>query len=84
MLEDKIITLDNGIQYYIFDSVQFEYEKYILCARCDLEKDEIDIQNLLIKKVVLKNDNIAIDDVEEPEKITEVTTLLLKKVQENN
>lgn len=84
MLENKIITLDNGVEYYIFETIEYDFEKYVLCAKCDTKNDTMDTEELLLRKIILNGDNVAIKSIENDEIAKKVTELIIAKAQQNN
>ena len=48
MVKDRIIELDNGINYYILEEISYKNKKYILAVVCNLEEETVDTDKFRI------------------------------------
>ena len=46
---DKVITLDNGLEYYVLDEMSYEGKNYLMGLQVDNEKEGI-TNNYIIKR----------------------------------
>lgn len=84
MVKDKIIELENGQSYYVLDSITYNYESYFLAIECDLKIDEANINDYLIMKVDIQDDELKVKHIEDEVVATNVTNMFLKKIRSNN
>ena len=62
---NKIYKLENGLEYLIVKEKDIDYQKYVLAVECNYDKDEINEDEVELKKVTLKNDEITLENVDE-------------------
>ncbi len=62
---NKIYKLENGQEYLIVKEKDIDYQKYVLAVECNYDKDEINEDEVELKKVTLKNDEITLENVDE-------------------
>ena len=79
MYKDKIITLDNGIEYLIINQFDFDGRRFVVGAMVDTEKDLIDKENLLIKEIVSIEGEDHIVTIEDQKTLETVTRFLGSK-----
>ena len=77
---DKVIKLDNGLEYYIMELLVCNKNVYFLCV--EVEGDEVK-ENLIVCKLYYNENNIMhispIDDKDERVDITQKFMKLLNK-----
>lgn len=83
MIKDKIIELNNGINYYILDEISYNNKKYILAAECELEKDELKEDNYIIAEIKVEGTDLVTADIEDEELSQTITKMLIEKVRKN-
>lgn len=79
MYKDKIITLDNGIEYLIINQFDFDGRRFVVGTMVDTEKDLIDKENLLIKEIVSIEGEDHIVTIEDQKTLETVTRFLGSK-----
>ena len=79
MYKDKIITLDNGIEYLIINQFDFDNRRFVVGTMVDTEKDLIDQENLLIKEIVTIDGEDHIVSIEDQKTLDTVTRFLASK-----
>lgn len=83
MIKDKIIELNNGINYYILDEISYNNKKYILAAECDLEQDKLNEENYVVAEIKVEGTDLVTADIEDEEISQIVTKMLIEKVRKN-
>lgn len=81
MLKDRIIELNEKNSYYIFEEVDYNNKKYILTSECDINKDLLNDEELLVMEVVTDNDDLCVKRIEDDNLAKTVTALLIEKNQ---
>lgn len=79
-MKNKIITLKNGKDFYIIEELNYNDKKYILGSECDLEKDQINEEELDLFELSIKDGDLIINNVED-ETAQIVTNLIIKKIR---
>ena len=69
-MKDKVIEIGN------------QDKKYILGAKCDLEKDEVQKDELVLMEVSFKDGELVVKDVDDEMAVT-VTELIQQKMRAN-
>lgn len=80
-MKDKIINIGSGEQYYILEELNYEDQKYILGAQCDIEKDQINEEKLLLFNVSIKDNDLVINNVNDQNLAEIVTEKILEKIR---
>ena len=84
MLNDKIIKVANGRDYYILEEVVYNGKKYIMATECDLEKDILNEEKYIVMELKLDNSELIIDNIDDIELAKIVTGLLIEKIRNSN
>ena len=50
-MKDRIIKLDNETTYYVLEKIKLNEKIYVLLEQYDMQKDIIDIENLIVKEL---------------------------------
>ena len=75
MVKDKIIELENGINYYVIEEIDHNDKKYVLAAMCDLEKEEVNEEDYIVMEIKIEDD---LDDI-----LYSKPVALVKKLKRN-
>ena len=79
MYKDKIVELDNGLEYLVLSEYDMDDRKYIMAAMVDSEKDLVDEDELMVKVIITQNGRDNIMDIDNPKELEEVTRVLLAR-----
>ena len=83
-MKGTILKLRNGKDYYVFEELTHNNKKYALATECNLEKDEVNEEELVVMEVKLINDELVVDEIYDDNEAMEVVALLRDKIQNNN
>ena len=83
MIKDKIIKMENGLNYYVLEEVEYNNKKYVISVECDLDKDDIKEDDYLIMEVALSGNDIVIKNVNSEKVAKIVSSILLEKIQKD-
>lgn len=81
-MKDKVIEIGNQDNIYVIEELDYQNKKYILGAKCDLEKDEVQKDELVLMEVSFKNGELVVKDVDDEMAVT-VTELIQQKMRAN-
>ena len=81
-MKDKVIEIGNQDNIYVIEELDYQNKKYILGAKCDLEKDEVQKDELALMEVSFKDGELVVKDVDDEMAVT-VTELIQQKMRAN-
>lgn len=81
-MKDKVIEIGNQDNIYVIEELDYQSKKYILGAKCDLEKDEVQKDELVLMEVSFKDGELVVKDVDDEMAVT-VTELIQQKMRAN-
>ena len=81
-MKDKVIEIGNQDNIYVIEELDYQNKKYILGAKCDLEKDELQKDELVLMEVSFKDGELVVKDVDDEMAVT-VTELIQQKMRAN-
>lgn len=61
---DKVITLDNGLEYYVLDEMSYEGKNYLMGLQVDNEKEGITNNYIIVEGKKDINGNITLVDID--------------------
>lgn len=82
-MKDIILKLKNGKDYYILEELSHNNKKYALATECNLEKDEINEEELVVMEVKVIDDDLIVDEIYDDNIADEVVMLFKEKIQNN-
>lgn len=82
-MKGKILKLKTGVSYYILEELLHNNKKYALGAECDLEKDNINEDELVVMEIKLLDNELIIDEIYDDNIAMEVTRLFQEKIQKS-
>ena len=81
MIRDKIIELENGVNYYILEELTYNNKKYALAVECDLEKEEMNDDKYIVMEIKLDNNNLTTAYIEDDKAAAIISKMLLDKAR---
>lgn len=82
-MKDKIIKINSGVEYYIIEELNYEEQKYILATECNLKKDEIDEEKLVLFKINIKDNDLIVENIEDQVLAEKVTEKIIEKIRKD-
>ncbi len=79
-MKNRIIKTDDKT-YYVLEKITLENKNYVLLTECDLDKDEINTNDFLVKGLVSENSSLKLLALED-EEVTKIAPLLIQKYRE--
>lgn len=81
MIKDKMIELENGVNYYILEELTYNNKKYALAVECDLEKEEMNDDKYIVMEIKLDNNNLTTAYIEDDKEAAIISKMLLDKAR---
>lgn len=82
-MKNMILKLKNEKDYYILEEISHNNKKYVLATECNLEKDEINEEELVVMEVKFIDDNLIVDEIHDDNVADEVIILFKEKFRNN-
>ena len=80
-MKDTIISLDNGVNYYILDQLNYFGNLYVIGTLMDMVNLTVDENNLMVKRLIVEEDGgQRLESIDDPVEAQAVTELLLSKI----
>ena len=64
---DKVIKLDNNLEYYVLDEMTYEGKNYLMGLQVDNEQEGITNNYIFVETIRDINGNITLADIESPD-----------------
>ena len=84
MIKNKIIELNDGINYYVLEEISRDNKKYILTVECDLENEDLNNDEFLVMEIKISGTDLIASPIDDDELSKLITKMLLDKVKNNN
>lgn len=81
MYKDSIVTLDNGLEIYILEEMEFAGRRFVIGSQVDTANDNIDEENLIFKEVIVEDGADKFVTIEKPEEADSFLQLILMKLR---
>lgn len=83
-MKEKIFTLEDGSSYYALENIKSNAGYYVLAAPCDLDKDDMDTDNLIVCEIKLDGENVVTKRINDENLAAKVSAELIQKFRRNN
>lgn len=77
---DKVIKLDNNLEYYVLDEMTYEEKNYLIGLQVDNEKEGITNNYIIVESRKDLNGNVTLVDIDNPELLEKVGNLFIEKL----
>ncbi|MCI7559164.1 MAG: DUF1292 domain-containing protein [Clostridium sp.] len=77
---DKVIKLDNNLEYYVLDEMAYEEKNYLIGLQVDNEKEGITNNYIIVESRKDLNGNVTLVDIDNPELLEEVGNLFIERL----
>ena len=84
MIKNKIIELNDGINYYVLEEISHDNKKYILTVECDLENEDLNNDEFLVMEIKISGTDLITSPIEDDELSKLITKMLLDKIKNDN
>lgn len=79
---DKVIKLDNNLEYYVLDEMAYEEKNYLIGLQVDNEKEGITNNYIIVESRKDLNGNVTLVDIDNPELLEKVGNLFIERLNE--
>ena len=77
---DKVIKLDNNLEYYVLDEMAYEEKNYLIGLQVDNEKEGITNNYIIVESRKDLNGNVTLVDIDNPELLEQVGNLFIERL----
>ena len=77
---DKVIKLDNNLEYYVLDEMTYEEKNYLIGLQVDNEKEGITNNYIIVESRKDLNGNVTLVDIDNPKKKKKVGNLFIERL----
>lgn len=77
---DKVIKLDNNLEYYVLDEMAYEEKNYLMGLQVDNEKEGITNNYIIVESRKDLNGNVTLVDIDNPELLEKVGNLFIERL----
>lgn len=77
---DKVIKLDNNLEYYVLDEMVYEGKNYLIGLQVDNEKEGITNNYIIVESRKDLNGSTTLVDIDNPELLEKVGNLFIERL----
>lgn len=77
---DKVIKLDNNLEYYVLDEMTCEEKNYLIGLQVDNEKEGITNNYIIVESRKDLNGSTTLLDIDNPELLEKVGNLFIERL----
>jgi len=77
---DKVIKLDNNLEYYVLDEMAYEEKNYLIGLQVDNEKEGITNNYIIVESRKDLNGSTTLLDIDNPELLEKVGNLFIERL----
>jgi Protein of unknown function (DUF1292). len=77
---DKVIKLDNNLEYYVLDEMTYEEKNYLIGLQVDNEKEGITNNYIIVESRKDLNGSTTLLDIDNPELLEKVGNLFIERL----
>lgn len=77
---DKVIKLDNNLEYYVLDEMTYEGKNYLMGLQVDNEKEGITNNYIIVESRRDLNGSVTIVDIDNAELLEKVGNLFIERL----
>lgn len=77
---DKVIKLDNNLEYYVLDEMVYEEKNYLIGLQVDNEKEGITNNYIIVESRKDLNGSTTLLDIDNPELFEKVGNLFIERL----
>lgn len=77
---DKVIKLDNNLEYYVLDEMAYDEKNYLIGLQVDNEKEGITNNYIIVESRKDLNGSTTLVDIDNPELLEKVGNLFIQRL----
>lgn len=82
-MKNKLLKLATGEDYYVLEELTYDNNKYVIGTIVNRKEETLNENELIIFKVVIKNEKLALDDILDNKLATIISNKFLEKMRNN-
>ena len=80
MMIDKVMKLDNNLEYYVLDEMTYEGKNYLMGLQVDNEKEGITNNYIFVETIKDINGNVTLIDIESPDLLEKIGNMFIERL----
>lgn len=77
---DKVIKLDNNLEYYVLDEMAYDEKNYLIGLQVDNEKEGITNNYIIVESRKDLNGSTTLVDIDNPDLLEKVGNLFIERL----
>ena len=77
---DKVIKLDNNLEYYVLDEMTYEGKNYLMGLQVDNEQEGITNNYIFVETIKDINGNVTLADIESPDLLEKIGNMFIERL----
>ena len=77
---DKVVTLANGLEYYVLDEMSYEGKNYLMGLQVDNEKEGITNNYIIVESKKDINGNVTLVDIDNIQVLETIGNLFTERL----
>ena len=77
---DKVIKLDNNLEYYVLDEMTYEGKNYLMGLQVDNEKEGITNNYIFVETIKDIHGNVTLIDIESPDLLEKIGNMFIERL----
>ena len=77
---DKVIKLDNNLEYYVLDEMSYEGKNYLMGLQVDNEKEGITNNYIIVESKKDINGNVTLVDIDNIQVLETISNLFTERL----
>ncbi len=80
-MKDKIIKLQDGLEYIVIDSLTLNQKTYVYCVQVDNESEML-TQNFIICEIKFNGDKVTVDNINNKDEYEMVANTFVSRLKD--
>lgn len=77
---DKVIKLDNNLEYYVLDEMAYDGKNYLMGLQVDNDKEGITNNYIIVESRKSLNNDITLVDIDNAELLEKIGNLFIERL----
>lgn len=77
---DKVIKLDNNLEYYVLDEMTYEGKNYLMGLQVDNEQEGITNNYIFVETIKDINGNVTLADIESLDLLEKIGNMFIERL----
>lgn len=83
-MKGKILELNDGIEYYVLDELDYNNKKYVFTSPYNQKNETIDEENFLVVEIKINKDKLIVNDINDSNEALNISNMFLAKMAANS